>query len=182
MEAELRQQRDRHRADAAGRAGDDNSAILRRQSLLLQRQYRQHRGVTGGADRHRFARGHALRQPHQPVALDAHLFGVGAEMGLAEAPAVRHHLVAGLPLRMRGLDDGTGEIHARDHRETAHHRCLAGDRKAVLVVHRGPFDRDGDIAFHQIGLIELRQRSRGALLRLIDPDRLERSQNALPKS
>ena len=49
-------------------------------------------------------------------------------------------LVAGLPLRMRGLFDGAGEIDAGDHREAPHHRRLAGDGKAILVVQRRPFD------------------------------------------
>ena len=149
--------------------------------MLFQRQHRQHRGVAGGADRHRVARRHALGQPHQPVALDAGLLGIGAEMGLAHAPAVADHLVAGLPLRMRGLFDGAGEIDAGDHRETPHHRRLAGDGKAILVVQRRPFDRDGDVAFHQFGFVELGERGGGALVRLVDPDRLERSQGNLPE-
>ena len=75
---------------------------------------------------------------------------------------------------MRGLLDGAGEVDAGDHRETPHHRRLAGDREAVLVVERRPFDANGDVALHQLGFVELRERGGGALFRLVDPDRLER--------
>src|SRR6266480_6201469 len=103
-------------------------------------------------------------------------------MGLAHAPAGADHPVAGLPLRMRGLFNGAGEVDARDHRKAPHHRCLAGDGKAVLVVQRRPFDPHGDVAVHQFGLVELRERGAGTLVRLVDPDRLERCQRQLPNS
>ncbi len=147
--------------------------------MLFQREHREHRGETGCADRHRIPRGHSLGQAHQPVALDARLLGIGAEMGLAHAPAGADHLVAGLPLRMRRLLDGAGEVDARDHRKTPHHRRLTGDGEAILVVQRGPFDPHGDVALHQFGFVELRERRRGAFFRLVDPDRLECSQHAL---
>ncbi len=102
-------------------------------------------------------------------------------MGLAHAPAVADDLVAGFPGEMRGLCDGAGEIDAGDHGKAPHHRRLAGDGEAVLVVQRRPLDGDGDIALHQLGFIELRERGGGALLRLVDPDRLERSQDKLPE-
>src|SRR5438128_1658370 len=86
--------------------------------MLFQREHRKHCGEAGGADRHRLARRHAARQAHQPVALDARLLGVSAEMGLAHAPAGTDHLVAGLPLRMRRLLDGAREVDARDHGKT----------------------------------------------------------------
>jgi len=102
-------------------------------------------------------------------------------MGLAHTPAGADHLVAGAPGRMRRLDHRAGEIDARDHRKTPHHRRLAADGKTVLVVHRRPFDGDGDVALHQIGVIELRQRGGGALLRLVDPNCLENRHGPLPK-
>ena len=69
--------------------------------------------------------------------------------------------------------DGAGEIDAGDHREAAHHRRLAGDGEAVLVVDAGIFDADGDVAVHQIGFVEIGQRGLGAALGLLDHDRLE---------
>ena len=56
LEAELGQQRDRHRTDAAGRAGDHHRSIGGLEAVPFQRHHRQHRGVAGGADRHRLAR------------------------------------------------------------------------------------------------------------------------------
>src|SRR5258708_28868195 len=103
-------------------------------------------------------------------------------MGLAHAPAVADDLVSGLPLRMRGLFDGAGEVDAGDHREAAHHRRLAGDGKAVLVVQRRPLDGDGDVALHQFGFVELRQRRSGAFFRLVDPDGLECSHDTISQN
>ena len=101
-------------------------------------------------------------------------------MGLAHAPAVADDLVAGLPLRMRGLFDGAGEVDAGDHRKAPHHRGLAGDGETILVVQRRPFDGDRNVAFHQFGFVELRQRDGGTFFRLVDPDGLERSHDKLP--
>src|SRR5437660_1333068 len=80
-----------------------------------------------------------------------------AQMGLAHAPAGADDLVARLPLRMRGLLDGARKVDAGDHREATHHRRLAGEREAVLVVQRRPFHAHGDVALHQLGLVELRE-------------------------
>ena len=102
-------------------------------------------------------------------------------MGLAHAPAVADHLVAGFPGRVRRHLDGACEIDAGDHGKAPHHRRLAGDGEAVFIVQRRPFDGDGDVAVHQFGFVELRQRDRGALLRLVHADCLERSQRQLLK-
>jgi hypothetical protein len=72
------------------------------------------------------------------------------------------------------LLDRAGEIDAGDHREATHHRRLAGQREAVLVVQRRPFDTDGDVAVHQFRVVELGQCGGGTLVRLVDPDCLER--------
>src|SRR4029077_13420641 len=69
--------------------------------------------------------------------------------------------------------DRAGEIHARDHREAAHDRSLAGDREAVLVVDGRPFDPDRDIAIHQAGLVEVLEADVLACVGLADHDRLE---------
>src|SRR6185437_837452 len=115
----------------------------------------------------------ARRQTHQPIALDARLRAIGAEMRLAETPAVEDDLVAGLPARMGRGFDSAGEINARDHRETPHHRRLAGDREPVLIIHRRPFHRDGDVAVHQILVVEIGEPHRLAALGLVDDDSLE---------
>ncbi len=74
---------------------------------------------------------------------------------------------------MRGLLDDAGKIDARDHREAAHHRRLAGDGETVLVVDGGIFDADGDVAVHQILLVEILQRDGLTRLGLLDDDGLE---------
>ena len=155
--------------------------MFRREAVFFQSEDREHRRKTGGANRHRIARRECLGQTHQPIAFDARLLGVGAEMGLTHAPASADHVVAGFPPRMRRLLDGAREVDARDHRETPHHRRLAGDGEAILVVQRRPFDPNGNIAFHQFGFVKRRERGRGALVRLVDPDRLERRQRQLPE-
>ena len=141
--------------------------------MALQRHHRQHRGVAGGADAHGLARAHRGRQRYQPVALDPRLLAVAAEMGLAAAPAVEDDLVARLPGGMAGGFHRAGEIDAGDHREAAHHRRLAGDGKAVLVVDGRIFDADGDVAVHEVCFVEIGERGLGAALRLLDHDRFE---------
>ena len=153
-----------------------------RKAVPLQRHHREHGGVAGGADRHGLARAHARRQPHQPVALDARLLAIGAEMGLAAAPAVEDDLVARLPGRVAGGFHGAGEIDAGDHRKAAHHRRLAGDGEPVLVVQRRIFDADGDVAVHQVGFVEIGECGLGAALGLFDHDCLECRHARAPRS
>ena len=104
---------------------------------------------------------------------------IGAEMGLAQAPAVEDDLVAGLPGGMRRGFDRAGEIDAGDHREAAHHRRLAGDRKPVLVVHRRPFD--ATVTSPSIRSFSSKSVSADglAVFRLVDHDRLECRQRQL---
>jgi len=101
----------------------------------------------GGGDR--------LRQLHQPVALDPRLAGVAAVMGLADAPAVQHHPLAGRKARMVRAFHHPGEVDPRRQRPHPHHRRLAGQRQPVLVVHRRVFHPHGDIALHQVGVGEV---------------------------
>ena len=52
-------------ADALGGAGDDDLALVGRDAVAFERQHAEHRGVTGGADRHRLLRGELLGQRHE---------------------------------------------------------------------------------------------------------------------
>jgi len=100
---------------------------------------------------------------------------------LPASPAVEDHLVSGLPFGIgRGLDRA-GEIDSRNHRKAAHHRNLAGDRQAILVIERRPFDPDGDVTLHQIALIEIGEAGFRPGLGLLDHDRLERRHMVLPR-
>jgi hypothetical protein len=96
----------------------------------------------------------ARRQRHQPVALDPRALRQAAPVGLAHAPAVEHHLVAGLPAGVAAGLDRAGEVDAGHHRELAHHRRLAGDGQAVLVVDGGVGDAHRDVAFGQVVFVE----------------------------
>ena len=102
-------------------------------------------------------------------------------MRLAAAPAVEDDLVARLPAGVAGRFDRAGEVDAGDHREPAHNRRLAGDREAVLVIDRGIFDADGDVAVHQICFVEISERGLGAAVRLLDHDRLECRHGPTPR-
>ena len=137
---------------------------MRGQPVALQRDQRQHGGVAGGADRHGLFRGEALGQRHQPVALEAGALGIGAEMGLADAPAGHHHPVSVLVVGVLGGFDDAGAVDAGDHREAAHHRHPAGHGEPVLVVEAGMGDAHGDVARHQVGLVEVPE---GQALRLL---------------
>src|SRR5262249_22306324 len=100
--------------------------------------------------------------------------GMAAEMRLAHAPAVEHDTVARLPFGMARTLDHAGEIDPRNHREAAHDRRLPGDRKPILVVDRRPFDRDRDVAVHQVLLVEIDESDVLALLGLVNADGFER--------
>ena len=121
--AEPRQQRDGDAADAAGRAGDQHRRPRRAHAVPSPAPYAQHRGVAGGADRHRLPRREAppgsgtSQSPFEP-----RLLRQAAPVRLADAPAVEHDLVAGLEPACRLSSDRAGEVDARHHRELAHHR------------------------------------------------------------
>ena len=141
--------------------------------MLLQRQHAQHGGITGGADGHGLLRRESIRQRHQPVALQARLLGQAAPVRFADTPAVEHHAVAGLVVRVVAGLDRTGNIDARHHREFAHHRALAGDRQAVLVVQRRTLDAHRHVALGQLRLVDVLHRSAVAGVVLLDQYSLE---------
>lgn len=71
-------------------------------------------------------------------------------VGLAQPLTVDHHLVSGPDAGMGLGSDGTGQIRARDQRETFDDRDAVGKGKAILVVDGGVLDVDGDVTVHQI--------------------------------
>ena len=107
---------------------------------------------------------------------------VAAEMAFTDAPTVQHHGVAGLVVRMRRSLDRAREVDAGDHREASHDGSLAGDGKAVLVVDGRVADPDGDIAVHQLIVVEIADRAAISLLALVDDHRLERTHRMLRSS
>jgi hypothetical protein len=71
---------------------------------------------------------------------------------------------------MRRGFHGAGEIDARNHGKAAHYRRLAGEGKTVLVVHRRPFDPNGDVAVYQILVVELGKLDFLGVVALLDHD------------
>jgi hypothetical protein len=94
-------------------------------------------------------------------------------VGFAQPPAVEDYVFAGFPIGMAGGFDGAGKIDTGNHREAPHHRRLAGDCKPVLVIDGRPFNPNGDVAVHQIGVVEFCQTDLLAGIGLLNHDRLE---------
>src|SRR5690606_39047272 len=92
---------------------------------------------------------------HQPVAFHARLLRIAAMMAFADAPAIQHHTVSGLEIRVIGCLDLTGEIDTGDKWPMADDWCGTCEGETVFVIYRGIFDGDGDIAFHQVGFREI---------------------------
>ena len=123
--------------------------------MALDRHQRQHGSEARGADRHRLRPGQSGRQLDQPVAVHPRPLGIAAEMGLAEAIAGQHDLVAGRKVRpARALDD-SGEIDAEHHRKAADNRRLAAERQPVLVIDGRMGDADRHVAVHELGLVHV---------------------------
>ena len=111
-----RQQRNGDRADAAGRARDENRPLLRRGALALQREHAKHRRIAGGADRHRLSARQAGRHLNQPFARHAGLFGIAAIVRLAEPVTVDENFVARPEVRALGGLHDPRKVDAGDHR------------------------------------------------------------------
>jgi hypothetical protein len=104
-------------------------------------------------------------------------------MRLAHPPAVEDHLVPGLEFQAVGGGHHAGEVDARDHREAAHHRQLAGDGQPVLVVDGGVRDPHQNVAVHEVADGEIANADALLLLGVaIDDQRLEFLRSGHPDS
>ena len=168
--ARLGEQRGGHRADAAGRAGDEDLAVLGLDPGLDQRIDAERGGVARRADGHGFLAGKARRQLDQPVAIEPRLGGQPAPVHFADAPAIEQHRVSGLEFAAGALAHRADQIDPRHHRPAAHHRARASDGEAVLVVDRRVLHVDGDIAFGQLALVELLELAGLTAFGLLDKD------------
>jgi hypothetical protein len=171
--AEAREQRDRDAADAAARAGHQHRAVAGLDAVLLERDDGEHRGVAGGADRHRLARRERGWQGDQPVALQSRALAQATPARFADTPAVVDDLVARLPGRMARREHGAGAVDARHHRPGAHDRALVRDRQRVLVVERRVLDVHRDIALGQAGLVDAANRGAKAGVVLLEQQGIE---------
>ena len=122
---------------------------------MFEGEHRQHRGVTGRADRHGVLCRKRRRNLDQPFAFHPCLLRISAVMGLTQSPAVGDDAVS-------DCDAGIGGcLHCSSEIDTGNEGKLANDLRApangqrVLVVHGRIVDRDRDIARHQIGVVEV---------------------------
>ncbi len=65
-----------NRRYGARRTGHQNLALIRRQTVILQRHYGAHRREACGADRHGLFRRPAIGKRHEPVVHDPRFLGV----------------------------------------------------------------------------------------------------------
>ena len=173
LEAEFRQKGDGNRADAAGGARDQDFTIAGFYPLLFQCHDAEHGGVTGNAHGHGISRAPVFGHGHQPITGNAGHFRKAAMVLFANTPAIENDPVAGLPVPVGGFRHGSGEIDTGDQREFADDGGLAGDCQAILVIHRGVADGNGDVAFHEIGFSQLNELNLLALIGLGNLDGTE---------
>ena len=166
-----RQQRHRHRAHAARGAGHHDVAALRRCAVILQCHDAEHRGVAGGADRHRLLVGEGVRHRNEPIRLHPRLLGVAAPVALAQPVAVDQHAVAGRERVRSGFRDRPGQIDPADHRYGTANRRGAGDRQAVLVVQGGVLHIDQDVVLGQVAQCQVTEAGGVLIVDLVDNDR-----------
>ena len=94
----------------------------------------ERRRIARRPELHRFERADLVRNRNQALAVDACVLGIAAIDGFAEAGAINEHVVAGLPRRVVGTDDDTGEIDAAIERIVPEDLSLAGRCKRVFVI------------------------------------------------
>ncbi|MCY1521579.1 hypothetical protein D9M68_563990 [compost metagenome] len=171
--AEAGEQGDGEAADATVGAGHQHVALAGLQAVTLQGQQAEHGGIAGGADGHGLARAEGGRQRDQPVTLETRLLRQPAPMGLADTPAVEQHRVAHPIIRMAAGLHRAGQVDARHHGELAHHRDLAGDGQAVLVVQGAVGHTHRDITLGQLSFVQLGVTGTVTGLVLLDQDCVE---------
>lgn len=101
------------------------------------------------------------------------MFGIAAEMGLAEPETVQQHLVAFAETGMlRRLDDAR-QIDAQDQGKAARNCGLARQREAVLVVDGGMRDANRDVAVHQFAVLHFNEADSLTGVGLVDANGFE---------
>ena len=94
-------------------------------------------------------------------------------MGFANAPAIEYDAVANLVIRVIAGFNRPGNVDPRHHRKLAHHRPLAGNRQAILVIERRHRHPHGHIALRQLAFVNLLHRRAIAGVILLDQNSLE---------
>src|SRR6202000_2204982 len=127
VKPQLRQQRDGNAAYTAGRAGHQDLAAWRLDSMALQGNDAEHGGIPRGPNRHRLARRHAGWQRHEPFSLDARDLRESSPMIFSDPPTVQHDLIAAAMRGTVGLFHGSRKVDSRYHRKLAYHGTFTGD-------------------------------------------------------
>ena len=149
-------------ADAAGRAGDDNRAAVRRGAVAGERLDGERGGEAGGADGHRLERRQRVGDAHHPGRRHAREAGPAAPARRAELITGDEHARSRRPRRIGGVGDRAGRVDPRHVRVAGGDLVLAGRGEGVLVVERGVLDGDRDLSGRQRVEGELLRRAAGA--------------------
>src|SRR5882724_1087830 len=171
--AQLRQQSDGHRTHAAIRACHQYVAGVRRNAVVLQREHAEHGREAGRADRSRLPGADCARQLCQPLPRYTRPL---SDSGIAvdtETPPVNDHFVVDLEGWIGRCFDGACEVDSRNQGEFLDNVRATRDGDAILVVDGRIVDRDGHIAFRQIGVRQLHEFSRLPRIGLADKDSFE---------
>jgi len=115
-------------------------------TVSLERDDCQHRGKSGGADRHSLQGREARRQRHQPLRIRGGLLRKAAPSYLAHTPPGQNHFVARLERRIAALDDGAREIDAGHVRILLHEAPGTRHDQSVFVVEGAVFHGNRDVA------------------------------------
>ena len=100
-------------------------------AVALEREHAEHRREAGGADRHRLARVERARAAATTQSARAARRCASPPQWRSPTPKpVTSDRVAGREGRVVGRAHGAGEVDPGDHRERAHDRRAAGDRRA----------------------------------------------------
>ncbi len=155
LETQARQQGHGNAAHAAIGPRHQHGAAGGRDAMRLQRHHAQHGRIAGRAYGHGIPCAEGLGPADQPVAVHPRLLGEPAPVGLAHAPSVEQHGIAGLETRVLAVQHRAGQVDARHHGELAHHGRAPRDGQCILVVERGMRDGHAHRAGGQAGFVQL---------------------------
>ena len=173
--AEMREQLDGDRTDAAGGAGDEHGASVRPHARRLELVDGQRGGEPGGAEDHGGAGVQSVRQRDGPAGRNADLLPEAARRVHAEVEADGEDRVSRREVARRRLDHRAGRVDAGGMRKVAGDARVPGRRESVLVVERRPRHVDKQVAVGKLGDVALDDAAgKPPVCGLVDPERAKR--------